>query len=130
MRHRRWNALGRLVMAAALLLTALPIVRAWWPSAPSGVRAWSMTADQAPVPGEIVVDARDGLSATDLQDLNRRYGVSLQFPSPHATEEKLLVAKVPVGQEGAILAQLRKDRRVEAAEPQYRYHGNWTPNDP
>lgn len=151
MRHRSWNRLVQGVMAAALLVTGLPLVAAWWPSSPQ--RAVSAVA-AGEVAGQIAVDARDTLTPADLQALNARYGLSLDYNSSEAVEEKLLISSVPAGQEAAVLNRLRKDPLIEAAEPLHQYSAppveaapeaaplfkapakadrngkKWTPNDP
>jgi serine protease len=128
MRHRRLNRLVQLVMAAALIITGLPLLRPWLPTAPLAANPM-LPEDYGPVPGKIVVDAKDGLTPADLQDLNRRYGLSLSFNSAHSVPEKLLVADVTPGQEQAFLDRLRKDPRIEAAEPMNRFRTYFTPND-
>jgi len=129
MRLPSWNALVRLGMAAALLVTGFPLVRPWLPAGPLQPRP-GRPGDPAPAAGQVVVDARDRLTPAQLQDLNTRYRLSLAYNSVHAREEQLLVSSVPPGQESAVAARLRKDPLVETAEPLHRYQSVWTPNDP
>lgn len=124
-RGTRLAAGVRWAVAVALLASGFPLARAWWPSGPLPAAA---PDDQER--GEIVVDARDTLTPEQLADLNRRYGLSLQYNSPQATDEKLLIADVPPDGEQALLERLRKDPLIEAAEPMRRVKLNWTPNDP
>jgi len=66
----------------------------------------------------IEVDAKDSLTPAQLQELNDRYGLDLDYNSPEAAAaSKVLVGDVDPGSEGALLEQLRKDPLVEAAEP-------------
>ena len=124
-RSARFAVGVRWAVALALLASGFPLARAWWPSGPLPAAA----PDDQEV-GEIVVDAKDTLTAQQLADLNAKYGVSLNYNSPEATDEKLLIAEVPPDEETALLERLRKDPLVEAAEPMRRVQLNWTPNDP
>src|SRR5687767_12001478 len=106
------NRLVQLVMAGALIGTGTPLVRPLLPQTPLAVP--SANADG---PAQIVVDARDNLSADELSALNRDYGLDLQYNSIHAQDDKLLIADVATGQATTLLDRLRKDKRVEVAEP-------------
>lgn len=129
MRQRRWNARVRWLMALALLLSALPLLRPWWPSGPLQPVPVSAGAPQ-PIAGGIVVDARDNLTAAQIAALSQRYGLTLQYNSVHAQEEKLLTGTVTPGGEAALLERLRRDPLVEAADRLYPVQMNRTPNDP
>ena len=118
MRRRTMNRVVQLVMAVALLVTGWPIVQPWLPQGPLPVHP--LAADEeGPVPGKIVVDARDTLTPAQLASLNQAYGVSLVDSGE--TGAKVLVADVPPGQEQALLARLRKDPLVEAADLMHRF---------
>jgi serine protease len=127
---RNWGRAVRLFMAAALLLTGVPLLLPWLPSGPLQPHLGAGADAAQEVPGEIVVDAKDSLTPAQLQDLDARYGLEFRYNSPKATDEKLLVTEVPVAEEAADLEKLRKDPLVEAAEPLHRYSASWTPNDP
>lgn len=99
---------------------------------------------------QIAVDAKDTLTPSQLADLNARYGLSLDYNSPQAAAEKLLVAEVTPESAGALVDALRKDPLVEAADLTHvvtlapgeeqrqavtplnrkRSGSSWTPNDP
>jgi serine protease len=129
MRQRNWNRLVQTVMAVTLLGAAVPLLLPYWPAPP--LAPHPAAGDSQPLPGQIAVDAKDTLTDAQLQALNARYGLNLQYNSPpSAADEKLLVGTVPPDQESAILEQLRHDPLVEADSPVYRYEKYWTPNDP
>ncbi|HTE18236.1 MAG TPA: S8 family peptidase [Armatimonadota bacterium] len=149
MKTRSWNRGVRVAMGAALVVTGWPLLAPWLPEHVPQPPA--LAGAPAAVPGQVVVDARDTLTPADLQALNSRYGLNLRYNSVHSTEEKLLISDVPVGQEAALLARLRQDPLVEAAEPMLQYSAppmertppppptpdtakkpprGWTPNDP
>jgi len=127
MRRRTMNRVVQLLMAVALVVTGWPLVQPWLPQGPLPVRPLAAD-DEGPVPGKIVVDARDSLTPSQLASLNQAYGVSLVDSGE--TGAKVLVADVPPGQEQALLARLRKDRLVEAADLMHRFRAYYTPNDP
>lgn len=137
-------------MLVALGVTGWPLVQPWMPGAASAAHPASSAA--AIDPGWIVVDARDTLTPAELLALESRYALDLEYNSVQSTEEKLLIARTPVGQEAAIAARMDRDPLVEEAEPLYRYSipegeaawpdgprapaaatrsgDKWTPNDP
>jgi serine protease len=128
MRRRTPNGLVGLAMVGALAVTGYPLARPWLPGSAPPVPA--VMAGAETVPGQIEVDARDSLSEAELSELNAKYGLSLHYNSVHAQDERLFISDVAPDQEAAVLAQLRKDPRVEAAEPLGRVQAFWTPNDP
>ncbi len=117
MRVRLLNRLIHLGVAAALAVTAAPLVRAWMPNSETAAPTGG-AADV--VPGAIVVDARDTLTAADLAGLNARYGLNLRYNSVNSREEQLLIADVPADQVQGVLEGLRKEPLVEVAEPMFR----------
>lgn len=152
MRRQAINRGVQLVMAGALLASGAPLLAQLWPSGPLPVAAPTGAADT--VPSEIVVDARDNLTAAQLDALNQKYQLQLDFNSIYARDEKLLLSAVDPSRLDSLLASLRKDPLVEAAEPLHRYSippeeratafalsaptaaaptrdgKRWTPNDP
>ncbi len=120
MRQRRVAGMMRIVMAGALVLTALPLLAPWWPTGPLAavpVIAGAVSSD----PGFLVLDLKDNLSPAELHSFNQQYALQSKLVSPHAADDGLMTAQVPVGQEAALLERLRKDPRVEAADLQHRY---------
>jgi serine protease len=111
------NRALQLVMAGALLAAGAPLLASLWPEAPApdaGVAADERVS-------RIVVDARDTLTPGQLQELERRHGILLRYNSIHSQDEKLLLADVTPDQSAAVLASLRQDKLVEAAEPLRQY---------
>ena len=123
------NRVIQIGMLAALALSGTPLVLAHFPVAPQPVSpvGWENVAAD---PDDIVVDARDDLSLAQRDGLNSRYGLSLRLNSVQSEEEELLVSPVAAARQAAVLAALRKDPLVEAAEPAYRFTRLWKPNDP
>lgn len=78
----------------------------------------------APEPGasvadEFVVDLVDG---TSLDAFRARFGVAadaVRWNSPNVEDEAIAVVRVGAGEHDALLARLRQDAMVEAAEPSY-----------
>ncbi|MCC2672393.1 MAG: Subtilisin-like serine protease, partial [Armatimonadetes bacterium] len=152
MRGQNINRLIKTVMAGALIATGVPLLAPLWPgAAPQPATPAAATGATAT---SLVVDARDTLTNAQLQELNARYGLQLAYNSVNAAEEKLLVSDVAPGELDTVLAALRKDPLVEAAEPLHQYTlppdeaaaisgagraertgksadgKTWTPNDP
>lgn len=109
---------------AAVAASAAPMVPVWLRAddtdAASGPRralaqVRVATLDQNE---QIVVDLKDGVSDADILEIERREGIDLGFNSVHAEDDKLMLATVPASRAAAILDSLKRDGRVEAAEPQ------------
>lgn len=85
------------------------------------------------VPGEIVVDVRDDVAATDIAALAARFGLELTPASSWGeSNDKLELAHVDgdPSREKALLDALAADPRVEGAEPLTVLHASFVPNDP
>ncbi len=83
------------------------------------------------VAGEIAVDLRDDASPADIADISARYGLALRPNSAWSTShDKLEVADVVPSAEGAAIAALLGDSRVEHVEPMALYRASFVPNDP
>lgn len=80
--------------------------------------------------GEIIVDMKDNVSQSDIDEVARLAGTTLYTRNETAAKYKYEVGKVDPAQETAILARLNADSRVEHAEPVYPVKALWTPNDP
>ena len=81
-------------------------------------------------PDEVLVDLRDNASSVDVSAMEAKYGIDLELNSVYSQDEKLMVAHVDPARRDALLAELRRDPEVEAAEPEARFQAFWTPNDP
>lgn len=80
---------------------------------------------------QIALDLKDDLSAEDIKQLGKDYGIVLHDNSPesHALGN-IEIASVSSDEESSLLARLSKDPRVEIAEPVIMAHAYFTPNDP
>ncbi|MCS6900395.1 MAG: S8 family peptidase [Myxococcales bacterium] len=82
------------------------------------------------IPGQIVVDFRDDVGASDIHSVLTA-GLGLTFaPTALEAQTRIQIATVPAGLTGLILAKLNADPRVEYAEPLARVHALFTPDDP
>jgi subtilisin family serine protease len=85
----------------------------------TGAAAHSPTADVAT---QIVVDLRDDVTDADVLALEDRLdGLDLRLNSIHAEDERLYIADLPPEKQPAVLQRLRRDDRVEYAEPNHIY---------
>jgi serine protease len=152
MRLQAINRGVQLVMTGALLASGAPLLAQFWPSGPLPA-AGPSGVDEVGV-SKIVVDARDNLTAAQLEALNQKYRLRLDYNSVNARDEKLLISDVAPAEMEGLLAGLRKDPLIEAAEPLHRFSippdeqaaafsaatdgiaatardgKRWTPNDP
>ncbi len=83
------------------------------------------------IAGEIAVDLRDDISAADIADLDRTYGVVLRPDCAGGdAQDKFVVADGVVASEDTIGAKLSAVARVESAERMARLRASFVPNDP
>ncbi|MBX3191432.1 MAG: peptidase S8 [Labilithrix sp.] len=83
------------------------------------------------LPGKIVVDVKDNLSEDEIQKLGDELGITLVDNSPDIKDDgKIEIAEVEPSRIASLLAKLRGDPRVEAAEPLGVMRALFTPNDP
>jgi len=86
------------------------------------------------IPGVVVIDGRDDLSASDVASLFS--DVRSAFPdatfeaSDLEGETKIELARLAPSEVAALVARLATDDRVEAAEPLSWVHASFVPNDP
>ncbi|HSV74088.1 MAG TPA: S8 family peptidase [Chthonomonadales bacterium] len=105
-------------VAGALLLAALPL---FWRGAPASDQAPPSRSPASParvVPGEIVVDLRDSLSAAEVTAFARSHAATYSGPPIDRNSGRIFALRVPVSAARVALAALRADPRVEAAELQ------------
>lgn len=115
--HRNLRlSLAALGIAAGLGATALPMLPAWQSHDLDPALVDPMTV----VDGRttLVVDLKDNANDAERADIERAQGIRLTPNSIEAKDNKLFVAEVPAARAKQILAALRADSRVEAAEPQ------------
>lgn len=108
-----------LFAVATVGATALPLLPVWReekkpPPPVAAPPPAGETTDQT-----LVIDLRDDVDRDALREIETRHGIGLAFNSIHAEDDKLLRGTVPAGRDAArLLAALRGDPRVEAAEPE------------
>lgn len=99
-------------------------------NAPSFPEDRTLTAGDE-IPGEILIDAKDDVSESDIADLARIAGVAIDPASSLSSAmDKYEVAEVTPVDEERILDELRADARVESAEPMEVFTESFVPNDP
>lgn len=126
-------ALLCVMFSAFLLLFATPVqCQDLSPSAYGG-ETLDITSDH--VKGEIVVDLKDGISESAIQELVRSQHIPLHYNSPFSKKSRLMIANVGEDNMKSVLGFLSHDPRVESAEPNYIYYAfdektSSYPNDP
>ena len=94
-----------------------------------------VAAEQATAPDAerleqaIVVDFKDGTTKAQFDAWEQEWGVDLEFNSIEGPENGVTHA-LSVGDVEGVLAKIRQNPAVEAAEPVYLYQRMFTPNDP
>jgi serine protease len=83
----------------------------------------------ARVPGAIVVDFKDGTTKAEFDAWEKDWGIDLEFNSIEGPENGVTVA-VGVSDVEGVLAKIRANPAVEAAEPLKMYQATFIPNDP
>lgn len=79
--------------------------------------------------GQIVIDLRDDLSQTEIDQFASDYKLSLS-PTVLFDSTKEEISWVDPETEESVLSRLKHDGRVEIAEPLYEVHMTMEPNDP
>ncbi|MDO5295219.1 MAG: S8 family serine peptidase [bacterium] len=69
--------------------------------------------------GNLLIDLQDGLTPEQIRSWQERYGLNLQYNSPYARDNSLMVATVDGEQLEPLIARLNGDELVESAEPNY-----------
>jgi serine protease len=119
------------LVSGALLLAAVPLAGCSSTSDPGAARSSAISPESSEdIPGQIVVDFRDDVGASDIQSVLTA-GLGLTFvPTALEAQTRIQIATVPAGLTGLVLARLNADPRVEYAEPLARVHALFTPDDP
>lgn len=81
------------------------------------------------VPGQIVVDFKDGVTQAQIDAWEKAWGVDLTFNSIEGPKNGVAIAS-GVADVDATLAKIRQDPNVESAEPMLSVHADFAPNDP
>ncbi|MBC8138328.1 MAG: hypothetical protein H8F28_20820, partial [Fibrella sp.] len=111
-----WATLGM----ATVGVTALPLVSVWQQqdvAANSFATVSTLAQTAGEQPTSIVVDLRDNVSPAAIEAIERRIGAELDFASPYAVDDKMMVATLPSASAAqTALSRLAGDGRVEVAE--------------
>jgi serine protease len=93
---------------------------------------WSSPDDV--IDGEIVVDFKDGTTQAEYTEAEKDWGVDVEFNSVEGDVDGITVSRGAVPSDPSaladLLARIRKNPKVVAAEPLMRFHADMTPNDP
>ncbi len=130
--------------SALLAASAIFLFTACHASGPDVTTSQTPTSDEASrvtpsfttstddeIAGEILIDAKDDVSAADVADLARIAGVPLHAASSLSdATDKYEVGDVAASDEERVLDALRADPRVEHAEPMGVFKESFVPNDP
>jgi serine protease len=82
------------------------------------------------VQGELVIDLKDTVPESTINDMMKEYGINLSYNSPWSKKYRILIANTSENALADLISRLKKDRRVEYAEPNYLFHALNYPNDP
>ncbi len=83
------------------------------------------------VAGQMELDLADNLSASDIEQLGKDYGIVIRDNSPESHRlGNIAIATVDPEKENQVLSRLANDPRVEVAEPLLMAHAYFMPNDP
>ncbi len=111
-----WAMLGM----AAVGATSLPLVAVWQQQdgAANSFPVVSTVANgNTDQPTTIVVDLQDNVSVGTIEAIERRIGADLEYASPYAVDDKMMVATLPSAAAAqTALSRLAGDGRVEVAE--------------
>jgi serine protease len=122
MRTLRVTALGAIVAATSLLAAG---------SAEADTKHVVLAADVEELPGEIAIDLRDELDDAAIAAFAQDFGLAdLAANSAESAVDHVERAHVAPRDEASLLARLRADPRVEAAEPMYVVRAAFVPDDP
>lgn len=84
----------------------------------------------ARVPGRVVVDFVDGTTKAEFDALETEWGLDLEFNSQEEGPSSAITTGAYEGDLDALLAKIRANPKVEAAEPLMEVKANFVPNDP
>jgi len=81
-------------------------------------------------PDEIVVDFKDGITKAAYDEIEKKWGIDVEFNSVEGEVDGITIARIDPADRERLLTLIRQDPNVERAEPVYRYHADFFPNDP
>ncbi len=85
------------------------------------------------VAGWIAVDFADGVDKARYDEIEKSWGIDVEFNSAASARTALTIGRVPVDTPealDALLARIRAHPEVEHAEPLFRYAASFVPDDP
>ncbi len=94
------------------------------PQAAADLNSGELVADT------IVVDFQDGTTKATYDELEKGWGIDLEFNSVEGTQDGITIGRVDPARREALLEKIRQDPRVERAEALVRVHADFVPNDP
>lgn len=99
-------------------------------SRPSYVTADLPDDAAARIPGRIVVDFVDGTTKAEFDAIEGEWGVDLELNSEEEGPRSAITTGAYEGDLDTLLAKIRANPLVEAAEPLIEVHSSFVPNDP
>jgi serine protease len=112
--------LSSAAFAAVLLLGAC--------GSDKGSSAPASGTDSADVVSDmVVVDFKDGTTKQQYDSIEKAWGIDVEFNSIEGERSGITLGRVDPAQREALLARIRKDPGVEAAEPLFAYRASMTP---
>ena len=74
------------------------------------------------VKGELVIDLRDNVSGDTVREMEKRYGIEMDYNSPFSEKNRLMISSVGEDRMQSLLALLSMDPSVESASPNYIFY--------
>lgn len=121
----RMTVLRMTVLRMTVMLVGLAACR----EAPRHAGATGARGAVEVVPGELVVDWKDGTTKAQFDAEEKQFGIDVELNSVASAPAALTLAK-GVAVTAELLARLRADPLVEHAEPVYQYRASFVPDDP
>ncbi|MDP1822003.1 MAG: S8 family peptidase [Archangium sp.] len=84
----------------------------------------------ARVPGRLVVDFVDGTTKAEFDEMEKDWGIDLEFNSEEEGPLSAITQGAYEGDLDELLAKIKANPKVEAAEPLMTVKANFVPNDP
>lgn len=84
----------------------------------------------ARVPGRLVVDFVDGTTKAEFDEMEKDWGIDLEFNSEEMGPLTAITQGAYEGDLDELLAKIKANPKVEAAEPLMTVKANFVPNDP
>ncbi|MGC4113822.1 MAG: S8 family serine peptidase [Myxococcales bacterium] len=79
---------------------------------------------------ELVVDFKDGITKERYDELEKQWGLDLEFNSVEGAVDGITRGRIDPASLQALIAKIAQDPNVQSVEPMYRYKATMVPNDP